>query len=217
MAACVRESMKLLCAVAGVVLMGGGLSVFAQTEVTCGQTLQAPMRSGGVLTIDSRPAGLDIVGTDQAAIRVTCRSRDRQDMEGVKVRLSGSGGTDKLKIHGGESRHGGAQIRIEVPRRTSVRVGMGAGQVTVENLEGNKDIELYAGQITISSKHRWDYRSVDASVTIGQVSAPAYGEDKGGFFRSFSKEDPNGVYRLHAHVTTGQIVLEGTRAKAAAD
>jgi hypothetical protein len=35
------------------------------------------------------------------------------------------------------------------------------------------------------------------------------GETKGGFFRDFRKQNPDGEYRLHAHVTTGNIVLIG--------
>jgi hypothetical protein len=89
---------------------------------------------------------------------------------------------------------------------------MPAGEVKVDEIVGDKDIELYAGQITISSSHEWDYRKVNASVDIGQVNAQVYGADKGGFFRVFRKENAEGEYRLHAHVTTGQIDLLGKNA-----
>ena len=92
---------------------------------------------------------------------------------------------------------------------------MPAGQVKVEDIAGNKDIDLYAGQISISSARPWDYRSVHLSVDIGQVSAPVYGEDKGGFFRTVSKQDADGEYWLHAHVLTGQIELLGDHARTA--
>ena len=94
---------------------------------------------------------------------------------------------------------------------------MPAGEVKVDEIVGDKDIELYAGQITISSDREWDYRNVDASVDIGEVNARVYGADKGGFFRVFRKENADGEYRLHAHVTTGQIDLLGKNARAAAD
>jgi hypothetical protein len=103
--------------------------------------------------------------------------------------------------------HGNLQIRVEVPRRTSLRVTMPAGEVKIEDVTGDKAIDLYAGQITVSSTREWDYRRVDASVDIGQVNASAYGVSKGGFFRSFTKKSPDGEYRLWAHVMTGQIDL----------
>jgi hypothetical protein len=40
------------------------------------------------------------------------------------------------------------------------------------------------------------------------VHAPAFGPDKGGFFRSFNKSNANGPYRLRVHVITGSIKLD---------
>jgi hypothetical protein len=79
----------------------------------------------------------------------------------------------------------------------------------VEDIAGDKDINLYAGQITISSTQEWNYRSVNASVDIGAVNAPVYGATKGGFFRSVTRRTEDGEYRLHAHVMTGEIDLRG--------
>ena len=111
-------------------------------------------------------------------------------------------------------RHGNnLQIRIEVPWKTNLRVQMPAGEVKVEEIKGDKDIGLYAGQITISSAHEWNYRSVNASVAIGEVRASVYDADKGGFFRSFTKRTADGEYRLRAHVTTGEIDLVGRKAR----
>ncbi len=112
-------------------------------------------------------------------------------------------------------RHGDSlHVKIEVPWKTNLRVRMPAGEVKVEEIKGDKDIDLYAGQITISSEHEWNYRSVNASVTIGQVSAAVYGADKGGFFRSFTRKSADGEYRLRAHVMTGEIDLVGRKARA---
>jgi hypothetical protein len=83
---------------------------------------------------------------------------------------------------------------------------MAAGEVKLDEVAGDKDVYLYAGQITISD-HDWNYRSVNASVTIGEVRAPMYDADKGGFFRSVSKKSRDGEYNLHAHVGTGEIDL----------
>jgi hypothetical protein len=104
-----------------------------------------------------------------------------------------------------------------VPRKTSLRVEMSAGQVKVEEIAGDKDIDLYAGQITISSTRPWDYRTVDVSVSIGAVKAPVYGAEKGGFFRGITKETAAGEYSLHAHVITGEIELLGRSPHATTD
>ncbi|HTM17128.1 MAG TPA: hypothetical protein VL135_09495 [Terracidiphilus sp.] len=190
-----------------------GVGGFGQTTATCDQTLTAPLHARSLLGIESRPAGLEIVGTDEETIRVTCDARngDNANASRIRLRFSPNATGGKLKIEGEHLRHNhGAQIRIEVPKRTSLMVRMFAGEIKVEQVSGDKDITVGAGQITIDN-HNWNYRSVDASVSIGQVNAPMYDANKGGFFRSVSKSTQGGEYRLHAHVTTGQIDLKGKR------
>lgn len=185
---------------------------WGQSYGHCGDTLAAPLHPHESLTIDSRPAGIDVVGTDKDAVQVTCTSDDSEIAQHVKLRLSGA----KLTVSSGSVHHGNLQIRVEVPRKTNLRVIMPAGEVRVEDVAGDKDIDLYAGQIIISSTREWDYRRVDASVDIGEVNASAYGVNKGGFFRSFTTRSSDGEYRLRAHVITGQIdlVAPGGRARA---
>ena len=201
--------MKTLGIAAGLTLFACNLAAFAQSEVQCGQTLNAALRSGANLAIDSRPAGIEIVATDQEAIHVSCTSSDTDNTRDTRLRFSGTPTQAKLTISGPSIKNGNLQIRIEVPRKTNLAVQMPAGQIKVEEIEGDKNIELHAGQISISLTHKWNYRKIDASVGIGQVNAQIYGEEKGGFFRVFKKENPDGDYRLYAHVTTGQIELLG--------
>jgi hypothetical protein len=206
--------MKILCATAGFALLACNFAGSAQAETPCGQTLEAPLRSRAVLVIDSRPAGLEIVGTDDAKIHVSCTAKDAEAAQQIHLRFTGNQDSGKLTIAGG-SHNGSFQVRIEVPRKVGLKVKMAAGQVKVEEVAGDKDIDLYAGQISISSARLWDYRSVHASVLIGDVNAQVYGADKGGFFRTFSKQSAGGEYSLEAHVTTGQIELLGTHTPSA--
>jgi hypothetical protein len=209
--------MRTLSAVAGAALLVWNLAGLARAEVPCGQTLDAPLRPGAVLRVHSRPAGLEIVGTDQAAIHVSCTSGDEGGAQHIRIRFKGNQDDETLTIAGDLHKEDNVRVRIEVPRKTSLRVEMSAGEVKVEEIAGDKEINLYAGQITISSTRAWDYRKVDVSVTIGEVNAPVYGAQKGGFFRGITKENANGEFSLHAHVITGQIDLLGRSARATTD
>ena len=201
--------MRILSVAAGATLFACNLVSFAQSEVACGQTLDAPLRSRAVLTIDSRPAGLEVVGTDQEMIHVSCAADDADSARHIRLQFSGTATDARLKITGAYLKHGNLRIRIEVPRKVSLGIRMPAGEVKVEEIAGDKDIDLYAGQITISSTQEWNYRNVNASVDIGAVNAPVYGANKGGFFRSVTRRAVGGEYRLHAHVMTGEIDLRG--------
>jgi hypothetical protein len=209
--------MKTLPIAACAILFVTPLLGLSQSDVSCGQALSAVLRSGAVLAIDSRPAGLEIVGTDQETIHVSCTADDMQSARDIHIRFSGTPDHAKLTITGPFMKNGNLSIRIEVPQRTNLGVQMSAGQVKVEEVKGNKDIEIHAGQISISSDHKWDYKKIDASVAIGQVNAQIYGTDTGGFFRSFHKENSDGEYHLRAHVTTGQIDLLGKHAGTSTD
>jgi hypothetical protein len=207
--------MRFVCTVAGAALFACNLAGHAETKVPCDQTLTAPLRSSAVLVIDSRPAGLEIVGTDQEAIHVTCHGGNNEDAAPhILLQFSANPAGGSLKIEGRHVSHdNNLQVRIEVPWKTNLRIRMPAGEVKVEEIKGDKDIDLYAGQITVSSTHEWNYRSVDASVAIGEVRAPMYDADKGGFFRNVTKKTADGEYRLRAHVTTGQIDLVGKKTR----
>jgi hypothetical protein len=209
--------MKTLRIAAGVTLFACNWVGFCQSDVPCGQTLDASLRSSAVLKIDSRPAGIEIVGTDQETIHVSCKADDTDSAMHVRLQLSGTPTHARLTISGDYPKHGNLQIRVEVPRKVNLDIQMPAGQVKVDEIAGDKEIDLYAGQISISSAHKWNYKKVDASVGIGQVNAQVYDENKGGFLRAFHKENGEGEYRLHAHVTTGQIELLGKSASATAD
>jgi hypothetical protein len=216
-AGCVRTCMRTLSAVAGAAVLVWNLAALAQTEFPCGQTVDAPLRPRAVLRVHSRPAGLEIVGTDQAEIHVLCTTGEESDAQRIHIRLKGNQDDETLTIAGDLREGNNLRVRIEVPRRTSLRVEMSAGEVKVEEIAGDKDIDLYAGRIAISSDRRWDYRSVDVSVTVGAVRAPVYGAEKGGFFRSITREAADGEYSLHAHVITGEIALLGRSPHATTD
>jgi hypothetical protein len=204
--------MKILNIAAGLTLLVSSVPCFCQSEVRCGQTLVAPLHRGAELTVDSLSTDIQIVGTDQEAIHVACRADNIDTAADIRLKLSGTATRASLSIAGEHSKHNNLHIRVEVPRKISLAFRMSAGAVKVDEIVGNKDIELTAGAVTISSAHNWDYKDVDASVGIGAVNAQVYGANKGGFFREFRKQDVNGEYRLHAHVTTGQIDLLGKNA-----
>lgn len=192
---------------AGLALVALACTVAARGEATgsCASGLEAPLHDRGALAVDSFATGVTVVGTDGTTLKVTCTNAS--DPHAVRFHLTGDPGHQQLMLRS-DHHQDNLQIRIEVPHRSSLRLHMNAGEVTVNNVEGNKDIDLYAGQINIAAGDTSDYSSVHASVTIGEVKASAWGVDKGGFFRSFTRNTANGEYKIYAHVLTGEIDLK---------
>ena len=188
---------------AAALLLFASCAGIAQTSGTCAAPFEAPLKPGAALSIDSRSGEIQIVGTDLEVVRVSCTLKHPDQANEIHLRFWEAGGYSKLKLKGGSDNN--VRIRIEVPRATGIKIFAPAGEVSVDRVTGDKDIEIHAGAVTVSHVGGSEYKSVDAAVAIGEVRALAFGIDKGGFFRNFTKENAAGKYRLHARVDTGSI------------
>ena len=79
--------------------------------------------------------------------------------------------------------------------------------MTVDDVDGDKDLSLSVGDIRVSNSHM-GYRLVQASASIGDVNGSDYGEASG-FLGKTLKYHGDGKYELRAHVSVGDITLAG--------
>ncbi|HXY48693.1 MAG TPA: hypothetical protein VEI01_04515 [Terriglobales bacterium] len=99
------------------------------------------------------------------------------------------------------------QMAIEVPRSTNLYARMRGGDLFVEGVVGDKDLELTGGDLTIQVGSGEDYAHVDLSARFGDVNGTQFGTPKGWLGNSVCK-DGKGKYRLHAHVMAGDLALK---------
>lgn len=196
--------MKLLALAAAFPLLMAA-PAFAQSTGSCASPVSLPVQPGLSVSIQSLSSELDIVGSDQNSIRISCTVRDGRDPEAIHLGAERTGSEARIRIDGPQTNN--LHIRIEVPRQTGFRLRMAAGQVKVDQVSGDKDIDLRAGEVILSSVDPSQYHAVHAAVGIGEVRAAAFGSDKGGFFRSFDKVTAGGPYSLRVHLMTGSIEL----------
>jgi hypothetical protein len=178
----------------------------ADLSSTCNTGLDTELKPGQELRMELRSGEIQIVGTDRSRLRVTCDLKQSDDARDVSISFRPAGAGGKLRIQGGP--RDDARFRIEVPRQTHLHVRTTAGELKVRDIIGNKDVQLRAGELTISGDDPAEYRQTQASVRIGELSASRYGVNKGGFFRSFRSTRPNGKYNLRAHLTVGELRLQ---------
>lgn len=171
------------------------------------QTLpfSADFASGGKLRMHVRSAEVHILGTSEEKITVEVSGRKAYDAGDIRVRMKEVGGATDLKISGGPRND--ITLTIRVPKNTDLYARIPFGEVHVENVTGNKDISVHAGDVTVWVGNPSDYSRVEASVTTGELEGGAFGEEHGGLFRSF-KRNGSGKYRLYAHVGAGQLTLQ---------
>jgi hypothetical protein len=175
----------------------------SQTAGTCGRDFQADFESGGEIRMEVRSGDVDIVGSASPVIKVSCKLKRPDRAKDVKISFKAAGKSGDLRISGGPNSD--VKFRIEVPKNSNLYVRVPAGDLDVSGVSGDKDIELHAGDLTISVGNANDYRHADASVKAGDLNAGAFGVNNGGLFRSFQKDNPAGKYRLHANLGAGDL------------
>ena len=163
---------------------------------------QQPFASGGTVRLHLEAGGYTIKAASSDNIVVTYPPHRNGDSSDVKVEIKTA--PWRADVYVRNTPHNNFNATVEVPRHSNLWARLTAGELTVENVEGDKDIELWAGQINIDVPHPDQYGHRDASVLAGSLEASAFNISKDGLFRSFRQEGP-GRFRFHAHVTTGEI------------
>lgn len=164
--------------------------------------------SGGTIRFHLEAGGYRIAPGDSENIVVTCRADSEEQLKRVKVEIKRTGSSADVYVS--ETPHNNFEATIQVPRSSNLWVRLSAGEVVVEDVEGDKDVRVFAGTIQIDVPHPEQYGHRDASVMTGSIDASAFDVSKDGLFRSFEQHGP-GKYRLHAHVITGEIELRGSK------
>jgi len=170
-------------------------------------SVQQKFVSGGTIRLHLEAGGYTISPTDSSDIVVTYRARSEDSLRRVKVGIKPSGSTAYIMVS--DTPDNNFTAIIEVPRQSNLWARLSAGELVVESVEGDKDLELHAGHLQVDIPHPEQYGRCDASVLAGGLDASAFDVSKGGLFRSFEREG-QGKYRLHAHVMTGEIDLRGS-------
>jgi hypothetical protein len=160
--------------------------------------------SGSNLRLHLRSGEFRIVGHSDNRVALHFSGRNADNARDLTVRFRRSDNTADLRVFGGPKND--LEVTIEVPSSAILFVRMPAGDLSIEGVSGDKDVELHFGDLAISVGNAADYSHVDASVMSGDLEAAPFGESHGGLFRSFEKNG-TGKYKLHAHVGAGDLTL----------
>ena len=165
--------------------------------------------SGGYLHVRLSVGDLHIKRGDSTRIRLeyTVKSHRESHVKGARVDFNIRGNDASIEFHAVSGGNTQFDVELEVPASTHLDVHQKVGDLTVDNIEGDKDLNLGVGDIRISTEHS-GYRLVNASTGIGDVDSDGYGEIHGWLGKTL-KYHGNGQYELRAHVGVGDIRLEG--------
>ena len=181
----------------------GALTVSAEHAQTSG-SLEREFAANRSVRMNLVAGDYEITGSAEPRVRLDWSVREAEALP--KVRARAEGGSDELRITTDGPSNKGLTFRIQVPNQSHLYVRLSAGDLKIEGIRGNKDVELRAGDLRIDVGRAEDYKRVDASLWAGDIHASAFNVSKDGLFRSFDWSGP-GTYRLHAHVLAGDLRL----------
>lgn len=165
--------------------------------------------SGGYVHVSIGVGDLHIKRGDDNRIRLeyTVKSRREKNVKAASVDFDVKGNNATIEFHAPMRGNTQFDVELEVPRNTNLDVHEKVGDLTVDNIEGDKDLSLGVGDIRLASGPS-GYRVVNASSGIGDVNGADYGESSGWLGKTL-KYHGDGKYELRAHVGVGDINLEG--------
>ena len=183
--------------------VAGLVALLAQGTDTSG-SLERPFAPNGRVRMDLVAGDYRVVGSPQPRVRIDWSVRDAEALWRVRARADVSGNDLGITTDGPSNR--GLKFTIQLPNASDLYVRVTAGDLRIEDIRGNKDVELRAGDLRIDVGRLDDYKTVDASLWAGDIHASAFQIDKGGLFRSFDWTG-KGAYHLHARVLAGDLYL----------
>jgi len=196
-------SSKVAAAVVGAALVAAA-AVAAVQEARTSDALERPFVSNGRIRMNLSAGDYRLVGGPADRIRVEWSVRDAAKLPRVRIGADVRGTEGALSTD--SPGNSGFKAVVHVPAQADLYVRLTAGDLRVESIRGNKDIELHAGDVDIDVGRADDYQHVDASVWAGDLTAAPFNVYKGGLFRSFDWSG-KGPYRLHAHLKAGDLRL----------
>ncbi len=145
--------------------------------------------------------------SNKISLRYTVKARHERNVKDAHVDFEVRGKDATIEFHAAYGDNTQFEVELEVPANTNLDVHDKVGDVTVEDVEGDKDLTLGVGDIRVANGGA-GYRVVQASAGIGDVSGDGYGATSGWLGKSL-KYHGEGKYELRAHVGVGDIKLEG--------
>jgi hypothetical protein len=145
--------------------------------------------------------------SNQIRLHYTVKSWRESHVKDAHVDIDVHGRDADIEFHAPTSGNTQFDVELEVPQNTNLEVHEKVGDLRIDDIEGDKDLGLSVGDIRVAFG-RSAYHLVRASTSIGDVNTST-GDVSEGFLGKTLKYDGDGKYELRAHVSIGDISLEG--------
>lgn len=167
------------------------------------ESLETAFVAGGriAITLSAGEHRISASPDDHIRIRWSVGGKARPGEVDARSEVDGS----QARVHIDGPRNNFRTV-IEVPRRSDLQVRLTAGDLSIEDVVGDKDIRLRAGDLSIDVGDVADYGHVEGSLWAGDIEAGPFNVRSGGLFRSIEWRG-DGEHELRFHLYAGDVRL----------
>jgi hypothetical protein len=170
---------------------------------------EASFTAGGVVILDANVGDVHVKPAENEKLRLVITSHKPEDAAAAphwirEFAINGSQAKVALEM----PKHGNHDfdVTLFVPKRSDLRLNLEVGDLTIEGITGNTDVELGIGDLHMTVPDPHAYRAVAMSVHIGDVDASAFDLEPHGFLGKSVRRDFNsGSYQLKLHTGIGDV------------
>ncbi len=190
-----------------IVLTAVGLAISVIPGLAATHTQVFECRPGGSLWFRLRGGDVHITrGTDLQHIVVRYTPDPKKPEQEKKAQIQSRVHGSQVQVEVKAPLSLSVDVEVEVPSPISLEVHMTGGDLTVEGVEGDKNLQLFAGDLKVDVGTLQNVRDAEVSVRVGDVSVSAIGVVHGWLGQTW-KYQGNGQYRLYAHTGFGDVSL----------
>lgn len=177
--------------------MPGNSDTTSDTPVT----VEKPFTAGGTINLELSGGAYEVRGTPDARVHVATSGHTGD----TKVEVTTEG--PKAKVAVTNTPRSNFHATIDVPKTSDLVVRLSAGEITIDPIAGNLDVNSAAGNVTIVVSDPNDYSSVTASVKAGDLKAEPFGGSKSGLLQTFTWSG-SGKRTLRANLGAGNLKID---------
>lgn len=183
--------------------------LFAQKSQSFVLTKSLP--ANGTLVMDMNVGEVRIVRSDeQKTISLAIEPRSFYDNAEIhswvrQFDVAGDRASIDLKMPKHEGNNEGATVTISLPAQTDLKLDLGVGKISIKGIDGNKDVHVGIGDITVGVSDRDKYSEISTDLKIGDARDDVYQQHSGGFFPSTKHTSLQGGFKLRATAGIGNV------------
>lgn len=175
-----------------------------EQQAAAQQAVERAFRAGGQVHLDLSAGAYTVRGVPEDTIEVRWRGRTPEDTARGHAEIAVDGSSATIRTRGPKDRF---QVEIDLPARTDIDLNLSAGDLKVRGLEGSKSVSVWAGDVLVEVGNPDQYRRVEASVRLGDLTMTPFGMgNTGGIFRKRSWSG-SGQHSIKATLFAGDLKL----------